>query len=126
PTSDLARRHLWAGALGVALAVTARTQVGPLAGMLCLGLIARIGWRRAVGPLALTSGALLLLLTMQWHWFGHPLGGLPGLVQLHPELHAVAGPLSRQPWMGAAGLMLSPSRGLLIFSPVVLIPLIGL
>src|SRR5678816_2724328 len=42
---------------------------------------------------------------------------MPILEQLHPEVHAVEGSLSREPWVGA--------RGLLVFSPIVIIALIG-
>ena len=126
PTRELAARHLWIGALGLAFAITARTQVGPLVGVLSLGLITRVGWRRAIGPIALTSLILTVLIAAQWRWFGHPLGAMPILEQLHPEVHAVEGSFSREPWVGAAGLLVSPNRGLLVFSPVVLIALIGL
>ena len=125
PTRELAARHLWTGALGLAFAITARTQVGPLVGVLCLGLLVRVGWRRALGPIALTSLVLALLIAAQWRWFGHPLGAMPILEQLHPEVHAVEGSLSREPWVGAAGLLVSPNRGLLVFSPIVIIALIG-
>jgi len=125
PTRELAPRHLWAGALGLAFAIAARTQVGPLVGVLCLGMLVRVGWRRALGPIALTSLVLALLVAAQWRWFGHPLGAMPILEQLHPEIHAVEGSLSREPWVGAAGLLVSPNRGLLVFSPIVIIALIG-
>jgi hypothetical protein len=59
-------------------------------------------------------------------WFGHPLGAMPGLEALHPDVHAVTSSLSREPWIGAAGLLISPSRGLLVYSPVVLVALLGL
>jgi hypothetical protein len=62
----------------------------------------------------------------QWQWFGHPLGAMPLLEQLHPDVHAVEGSLSREPWIGAAGLLVSPNRGLLVFSPIVIIALIGI
>ncbi len=126
PTRELGAGHLWLGGLGLGLAVTARTQVGPVVGLLCLGLIVRVGWKRALGPIALATAMLATLLIVQWQWFGHPLGGMSQLEQLHPEVHAVDGSLSRQPWVGAAGLLISPNRGLLIFSPVVLIALIGI
>ena len=59
-------------------------------------------------------------------WFGHPLGAMAGLeATLHPQLHGVGGPLSDSPWTGALGLLVSPSRGLLVFSPVVLVALAG-
>ena len=126
PTRELAAHHLWVGALGLGFAITARTQVGPLVGLLCLGLIVRVGWRRALGPIALTTAMLGALIAVQWSWFGHPLGAMPILEALHPEVHAVEGSFSREPWVGAAGLLVSPNRGLLVFSPVVIIALIGL
>ena len=125
-TGDLGTRHLWMGALGLALAVTARSQVAPLVGMLGLGLIVRVGWKRAAGPLAIAAGLFGWLLIQQYFWFGHPLGALPALERLHPEIHAVEGALSPEPWVGAAGLLVSPNRGLLIFSPVVIVALAGL
>ncbi len=125
PTADLASRHLWGGAVGLALAVTARPQVGPLVAMLGLGLIARVGVRRAAGPLTLAVATLVLLLLAQWRWFGHPLGAMPFLELLHPEIHSVGGSLGSAPWIGASGLLVSPSRGLFIFSPIVLVALAG-
>ena len=126
PTSALAPRHLWLGALGLGLAVLARTQVAPLVAVLAVGLVARVGVRRAAGPLALTALMLGGLLAAQWRWFGHPLGAMPLLESLHPDVHGVSGSLSREPWIGAAGLLISPSRGLLVYSPVVICALAGL
>jgi hypothetical protein len=48
------------------------------------------------------------------------------LESLHPAVHAVTGTISTEPWIGAAGLLVSPSRGLLIFSPVVIVALLGI
>ena len=42
------------------------------------------------------------------------------LEALHPDVHAVTGSLSSEPWRGAAGLLISPSRGLLVYSPIVI------
>lgn len=126
PTSQLTVRHLWMGALGLAVAVMARQQTAPLVGILGLGLIGRVGWRQALPPLALAVSLLAVLLAFQWHWFGHLLGAVPMLESLHPEVHAVTGTISSEPWIGAAGLLVSPSRGLFVFSPVVLIALAGL
>jgi hypothetical protein len=50
-------------------------------------------------------------------WFGTPLGGQAELEALHPRLHAVEGPWSSEPWKGLAGTLVSPSRGLFVFSP---------
>jgi len=126
PTQALSSRHLWLGALGLGLAVTARMQMVPLVGLLGLSLAWRVGWRRAIGPLGLATAMLAVLMAAQWRWFGHVLGATPLLEQLHPEVHGVAGSLSSAPWVGALGLLVSPSRGLFVFSPVVLIALIGI
>jgi MFS family permease len=125
PAADITTRRAWAGAVGLGLAVMARTQLAPLVGIVGLGLLARLGWRRAALPLGFAVLMLAALMVAQWRWFGHPLGALPVLEGLHPEVHAVSDSLNRQPWMGAAGLLISPSRGLLIFSPVVLVALLG-
>lgn len=126
PVADVTTRRAWAGAIGLGLAITARTQIAPLIGILGLGFLLRMGWRRAAGPLTLAVVMLAVLLAAQWRWFGHPLGALPILEGLHPEVHGVSDSLNRQPWIGAAGLLISPSRGLLIFSPIVLIALLGI
>jgi len=125
PISQLTTRHLWLGALGLGLAVVARQQTAPLVGLLGLGLLARIGWRRAVAPLTFAVALLATLLAFQWHWFGHLLGAVPMLESLHPEVHAVTGTVSAAPWIGAAGLLVSPSRGLFVYSPIVLVALLG-
>lgn len=118
-----ARRHA-AGAF-LALAVAARPQVAPAVLLLALSLIVRRrSWRDAAAlwPLALVGGVVVLV---NLAWFGHVLGAMPQLEALHPTVHAVPGTWSRTPWLGAAGLLFSPSRGLLVFSPIVLVALAG-
>ena len=46
--------------------------------------------------------------------------------QLHPVVHATPGSLNPRPWAGLAGLLFSPNRGLIVFSPVVLIAFAGM
>jgi hypothetical protein len=125
PVADIAVRHTWVGALGLALAVTARFQMVPLVIVLLVGLARRVGLRRAGGPVLLVGAALGGLMVVQWQWFGHPLGAMPSLTQLHPEVHAVSSPISQTPWAGLAGLLFSPNRGLFIYSPVALVALAG-
>ena len=50
-------------------------------------------------------------------FFGSLAGGLGELEALHPELHGVAGTWSGSFLEGAAGTLLSPSRGLFLYSP---------
>jgi hypothetical protein len=75
-------------------------------------------------PIAVSAA---IIIGVNLTWFGNPLGAMAGLeAMLHPQIHGVSGPLSVSPWTGALGLLVSPSRGLLIFSPVVLVALAGL
>jgi hypothetical protein len=100
--------------------------VAPAIAVLALCLITRRGRARdmfALVPLAI-CGTLALWLNM--HWFGHPLGAVPRMEALHPTVHAVNGSLAHEPWWGAAGLLFSPSRGLVIYSPIVLVALLSL
>lgn len=115
--------HLWAGGLGLALAVAARQQVLVLAVVMLGWAASRVGVRRALLPAALVAAALAAVAAANVAWFGGPLGALPALEALHPTIHGVPGPISREPWIAAAGLLASPSRGLLVFSPVLLVAL---
>ena len=109
--------------LGIAVAVRPPTVV--LAAALGIGLVAgartRHIWLAAVGlvPVAAT-------IWLNVHWFGNPLGGAPALEALHGTLHGVQGSVTKTPWQGAAGLLISPSRGLLVYSPVVLVAVTSL
>lgn len=126
PHAALSPRLAWTGALGLALATTARFQTIPLACALGAGLVARVGWKRALAPLSATAASLACLGFVQWQWFGSVLGAAPALELLHPSIHGVESSLSITPWLGALGLLLSPNRGLLIFSPIVALALAGL
>jgi len=67
------------------------------------------------------AGALALTNT---RWFGQPLGALPLLTSVNADVHGTGRTFA----IGAGGylgLLVSPSRGLLIFSPVVLVALAG-
>jgi hypothetical protein len=111
--------------LGALLAITgaARPQVAPAIAVLLAGTSLRAGWR--LGALAAAPVALagLAVIGTNLYWFGHPLGGMAATEALHPYVHGVTGTFSSTPWVGAAGLLASPSRGILVFSPVVLVVL---
>jgi len=125
-TVNLKTPRLWLAALGLGIAGAARYQVAPL--VLVLGASVIVRRRRArdlVSLLPLVACAATVI-GVNLLWFGHPLGAMRGLeATLHPQVHGVGGPLSDSPWMGALGLLVSPSRGLLVFSPVVLVALAG-
>ena len=117
-------RVLAAGVL-LGVAVAARPQVAPAVGVLAASMIVRWGRRGAIGiaPIAI---AIISVVAINMSWFGHPLGAVPKLEALHPTTHGLSGSFQWQPWVSAAGLLVSPSRGLLIFSPIVAFAALGL
>ena len=116
---------LWALGLALGLAGMARAQITPAIAVLAVAAVWRTrSWRSVVGlwPLAacaLGTAALGVL------WFGHPLGPRLAMLSDMPQTHMVPGTISREPWVGALGLLVSPNRGILIFSPVVLVAFAG-
>jgi hypothetical protein len=126
PRDALQVRWVIVGAMGVALAASARPQIVPMAAVLLVGLGARIGLRRSMSAIAVVAAAAAVLMACQWWWFGDVLGATPALQEQNLVAHAVTGTLNPQPWVGAAGLLVSPNRGLITFSPVVLVALVGM
>lgn len=70
-------------------------------------------------------GASALLCWNYWY-FGTLSGGQAQLEALHSELHGAAGSWTGNLAEGAAGTLFSPGRGLFIFSPWVLVALLGI
>jgi hypothetical protein len=120
PRDRIRSRNLWLGGLGLALAGAARPQTAPLVAMMLAWLASRAGGRATMVPAAIVAGAAILSISANYVWFGHALGGAARLEAVHPETHGVEGTLSATPWIGALGLLISPSRGVLVFSPIVL------
>jgi hypothetical protein len=120
PSASLTRRYAFIGGLGLALACTCRLQVLPLAGLLLLWLAVRAGVVSALMAGGIVTAALAALFVAQYRWFGDVLGGFAAMqrVEVTPAEHGVTSSFSSQPWVGALGLLVSPNRGLLIFSPV--------
>ncbi len=115
----------WVGAAMLALAGAARAQLAPAIAVLLLWLVVRGSGRRRWIPVAIVGLAAAIVTALNIAWFGHPLGDIPRLEALHSVVHATSGTFT-MPWAGAAGLLVSPSRGLLVFSPIVLVCLAGL
>lgn len=126
PPRETTARHVWIGAAGLALAGSARLETTPIVAVLLAGLVVRLGFRRAAPAIGLVAAVAAVLMAAQWWWFGSVLGAKMLLQSGGLAAHGVTGTLSAQPWRGAIGLLLSPSRGLVVFSPIVLIPLIAL
>jgi hypothetical protein len=109
---------VWGGRAGLplALAVAARHADVALVGVLALGFVLR--WpRRLPWLLVWAAPAVAFVLLYQWAYFGSPLR------------HGFTGRLDgfSEPWgVGHLGLLVSPAKGLLVFTPVVLVAVVGL
>lgn len=110
--------EVWAGRAGLplSLAVAARHADVVLAGVLALGLAVR--WPRRLPKLVLWGlPGVAFVLAYQWIYFGAP------------WRHGFSGRLADfdAPWTeGLAGLMVSPAKGLLVFTPVAVVALVGI
>ncbi len=108
----------WAGRAGLPLSlmVAARHADVALCAVLALGILMR--WPRRIAAFVAWSAPVLALLALyQWQVFGAP------------WRHGFSGSLGRfsEPWgVGQLGLLLSPGKGLFVFTPVALVGLVGL
>jgi hypothetical protein len=109
---------VWAGRLGLplALAVAARHADVVLVAVLAIGVSIR--WPRRIPWLLLwATPVAACLLAYQWLSFGSPWA------------HGFTGSLGRfsEPWgRGQLGLLLSPAKGLFVFTPVAVVAIVGL
>jgi hypothetical protein len=117
----------WVATTMLAIAGAARPQMAPAIAVLLLSIIVRGGGRfRDWLSLSVPAIGAALVIGFNITWFGSALGATPRLEALHPAIHALTGTFSTHSWTGAAGLLVSPSRGLLVFSPIVLVAAGGL
>ena len=124
-TRDLTAWRAAAGGIGLAIAGAARPQTAPLVAGMALWLTARAPARTpaVIVPIAVAAA---MTVWMNVHWFGSVLGGTTTLETMHWFTHRVHGPLADNPALNAAGLLISPSRGLLVFTPLVVVAAFGL
>ena len=110
---------------GLGLAGVSRAQLSVTIAVLLVGAFATSRPRIAALSAAITAAFATLLIAANIRWFGHALGAVPLLESLHPSIHATEG--SFRPSIGGlAGLLVSPNRGLLIYSPIVAVSLAGI
>jgi hypothetical protein len=108
----------WAGRAGLplSLAVAARHADVLLAAVLAAGIA--IGRPRQIPRLVVWAAPPAALLVLyQWAYFGAP------------WRHGFSGSLGRfsEPWgLGHAGLLVSPAKGLLVFTPVAIVAVMGM
>ena len=111
-------------AAGIAIAGAARPQLAPMVAVIIAGVWVRAPRRGAIAATMLAGAAGATLMFFYWQWFGHPLGALSLLGAKNESLHSTSGWIDWTP-EGLPGLLVSPSRGILVFSPVVAIALAG-
>jgi hypothetical protein len=111
------------GAVGLMLAARPPTV---LAGVALLAYVAYLDRRAGARAAGLCLAALAPTIAYNlWH-FGSLDGGYSHINATHQLRHAVEGTWSTPLVEGLAGLLLSPSRGLFVYSPVLLVALLGL
>ena len=126
----LLRRRSWqAGAARFAVigallgwSLSARPQTLPLVGILAAGMMFDATWRQRAALTAALLAPVAVFAGLNVMWFGHPAGGIPQFERLNMSIHNTIGTW-QSPLAGISGLLASPSRGLLIFSPIVLVVL---
>jgi hypothetical protein len=122
------RRPRLAGLVGVAAGVMVACR--PPTVLLAAALVAR-AWLHVPGRArwAALAGAGAVGLALAGHnlWlFGHLEGGYADVNRTHAAFHGVPATWSADLAGGLVGLLASPSRGLLVYSPVLLLALAGL
>jgi hypothetical protein len=125
PADRISGRGAVAIGIGLGLAGATRPQLAPLAAILLAGTWVRSRPPHAAAATAIIAVFVAVLCAVNLRWFGHPLGALPLLQDLNSRVHAT-GASFRLAAEGFVGLLVSPSRGLLIYSPVVLVAAAGI
>jgi hypothetical protein len=115
---DLRTRQAVVIGIGLGLAAASRMQLGAAVVVLIAATTWIAGWRYGIAAAAVTAAIVMPVLITNLRWFGSFLGAAPMLEALHESVHGTTESFKLQS-EGFAGLLISPSRGLLIFSPVV-------
>jgi hypothetical protein len=117
-------RFLLAG-LGLGLMVASRPSTAGVAAVLAVSTLPR--WRTGGWGVAVALGAVAAAVAVHnWATFGSLQGGYALINRTHAQFHGVDGTWSLALPQGLAGLLVSPSRGLLVYSPVLAVAFVGL
>lgn len=109
-------------AMGLLLgwAASARPQTFPMIAVLAAGILLRATPRQRAAWIVAFATPIAVFVGLNVKWFGHPFGTMAQFERASLEIHNVARTW-QWPGPGLAGLLFSPSRGILVFSPIVLI-----
>lgn len=122
------KRDLWMAGTALTLAVFCRLLLVVLPFGMAWALLRSNGPRRHLMFFAAGAvTAVMVMVVANVMLLGSPLGGLIQLYStgLSVETHGVAGAWSGSWWSGLAGIFFSPSRGMLLYMPVVLLAIAG-
>ena len=119
------RSRLVGGGLAAAAAVCARPTSVLFAAPLAVWALRALG-RRSFWFLVPAAAVAALLLGHNWLVFGNLMGGLAEIEGLGHAKHGLTGWLTSEPLTSLAGTLLSPNRGLFVFSPWALLALAAL
>ena len=111
--------------LGAGLMVASRPSTALLAVVLAAYAVGRLG-RRGVGFLAALGVVGAVVAGHNLATFGTLQGGYTELHRTHAQFHGVASAWSESALEGLLGVLVSPSRGLFVYAPVLLVPAAGL
>ncbi len=110
------RWRLVAGGLAMAGAVCARPTSAVFALPLAVWALAALR-ARSLWLLAPAGAVGALLLAYNWTVFGHLAGGLGEIEALGHAKHAVSGSITEEPLVSFSGTLVSPARGLFVYTP---------
>jgi hypothetical protein len=125
PGERVSGRGAIAIGVGLGLAGATRPQLAPVVAILLAGTWVRSAPRHAFAATALVATFVAAVCVANLEWFGNPLGALPLLQETNSLVHRTGASFGLQ-LEGFLGLLVSPSRGLLVFSPVVLVAAAGI
>jgi len=112
-----AQDEVWAGRAGLPLALAVAARHADIALVAVLAVAAAIRWPRQVARMATWAAPVVVfLVAYQWLYFGSPFA------------HGFSGSAARfsEPWgRGHLALLVSPAKGLFVFTPVALAALAG-
>jgi hypothetical protein len=123
--AETARWGATIAGLGGGIMVASRPSTAPVAAVLAVYGIRHLG-RRGL-PFVLALGAVVALVTAHnVAIFGSLQGGYAELHRTHAEHHGVGSAWTASFGEGLLGVLVSPSRGLFVYAPVLLLPAWGL
>ena len=125
PGERISGRGAIAIGVGLGLAGATRPQLAPVVAIILAGSWVRSAPRHALAATGLVAAFVAAVCAANLEWFGNPVGALPLLQETNSLVHRTGASFGLQ-LEGFLGLLVSPSRGLLIFSPVVLVAAAGI